>query len=89
MFRAAAALAAGGYRDDVPFAEDFDLWGRIMKAHEVCNLDVPLIDYRQRSDSIMAAAERDAPGPRTQLRRSMARVIRRQLEQELQLHRQR
>jgi len=84
MFRAAAALAVGGYRDDVPFAEDFDLWGRIMKAHEVCNLDAPLIDYRQRSDSIMAAAERDAPGPRTQLRHSMARVIRRQLEQELQ-----
>ena len=83
MFRLTAAVAAGGYRDDRPFAEDFDLWGRIMKAHEVCNLDAPLIDYRQRSDSIMATVEHQGPARMTALRRSMARVIRSNIDQEL------
>ena len=84
MFRTDCAVAAGGYRDDLPFAEDFDLWGRIMKTHDACNLDAPLIDYRQRSGSIMAAIERH-PSTRTSvLRRSMAQVIRRHIEQVLQ-----
>ena len=83
MFRTAAARAVGGYRDDLPFAEDFDLWGRIMAGHEVCNLDAPLVDYRQRSDSIMETVERDGRARAGVLRRSMARVIRRHVEQEL------
>lgn len=84
MFRRDVAVALGGYRDDMPLAEDFDLWERIMAVHDVRNLDEALIDYRESSSSIMssAAASGGATGNPV-LRRSLATVIARHVAAEL------
>jgi glycosyltransferase involved in cell wall biosynthesis len=82
MFRRAAALEAGGYREDVPYAEDFDLWGRLMAAHDVHNCDELLIDYRDWSESIMSGVDRQG-GRSAALRRSLSLLIRRHVEREL------
>lgn len=82
MFRRDVAVALNGYREDVPFAEDFDLWGRIMAVHEVQNLDDTLIDYRESPHSIMSAAARHETAT---VRDSLSRLIARHVAAEVSL----
>jgi len=82
MFRREVALASQGYREDVAFAEDFELWGRIMETHDVHNFEEPLIDYREWGESIMSAAARNQSAT---LRESLGRLISRHVEAELSL----
>jgi glycosyltransferase involved in cell wall biosynthesis len=84
MFRADVAAALGGYREDVPLAEDFDLWGRMMAAHDVRNLEEPLVDYREWPQSIMSNAARDGGATgNAVLRQSIATIIQRHIAAEL------
>lgn len=44
----------GGYDSAYdPFAQDYELWGRIMQSHEVANLDEALVRYRVNDASTM------------------------------------
>lgn len=46
MFRRAEILALGGYRPEFRNAEDYDLWLRVSKFHNLANVGEPLIRYR-------------------------------------------
>jgi glycosyltransferase involved in cell wall biosynthesis len=46
MARRAALIEAGGYRQDFPAAEDYDLWLRLAHLGKFHNLQMPLIAYR-------------------------------------------
>jgi len=46
MLRRNLILSLGGYRADFHNAEDYDLWLRISRAHELANIPVPLLRYR-------------------------------------------
>jgi len=46
MFRKAAYVGAGGYRDDYRTAEDYDLWLRMHRFGRFHVLEEPLVDYR-------------------------------------------
>jgi Glycosyl transferase family 2 len=44
MMRASAVSALGGYRSILPFAEDYDLWLRLMERHQIANIaDIVLL----------------------------------------------
>jgi glycosyltransferase involved in cell wall biosynthesis len=47
-----AALQAGGYRQTLTGAEDYDLWLRLSGQHDVENLPQPLIGLRQHPDQV-------------------------------------
>lgn len=83
-FRRDAVMALGGYDASLPLAEDFDLWGRILRAHAVENMPEALIDYRRVSSSMMTTVEADTAGPRQQqLQEIMTRLIARRIADEL------
>jgi glycosyltransferase involved in cell wall biosynthesis len=46
MFRRSNVLAAGGYRHEFRNAEDYDLWLRLSKHHDLANIPLPLLRYR-------------------------------------------
>jgi glycosyltransferase involved in cell wall biosynthesis len=46
MLRRSAILDLGGYRSAFQNAEDYDLWLRVSKAHDLENIPEPLIRYR-------------------------------------------
>lgn len=46
MLRSAPVLAVGGYRSEFRNAEDYDLWLRLSKHHDLANIPVPLLRYR-------------------------------------------
>lgn len=50
MFRKEAFLAAGGYRQDMPFAQDYDLWLRMTPRFQVANLEELLLIRRVGPD---------------------------------------
>ncbi|MFH1559064.1 MAG: glycosyltransferase [Patescibacteria group bacterium] len=50
MIRKNALIKAGGYRDKYPLAEDFDLWIRLSKNHQLANLQQVLLKYRIHFD---------------------------------------
>lgn len=53
MFRADVVQSCGAYRDETPFAQDYDLWIRVMKAgHDLCNLPCPLLRYRVHKSAL-------------------------------------
>lgn len=84
MFRRDAAATLGGYDETLTLSEDMDFWGRFALRHEVANLDLPLIDYRQWSASMMSSVEGDPRGLRqAELRRTMASLIQRHAASEL------
>jgi glycosyltransferase involved in cell wall biosynthesis len=84
MFRRDPVLALGGYDDSLPLAEDYDLWGRILKTHAAENMPEYLIDYRRVSSSMMTTVESEAAGPKQkQLQEIMARLIAKRLHDEL------
>lgn len=83
MFRAELVRAVGGYDDTLPLAEDYDLWGRMLRRHTVENIDDYLVDYRQSSSSMMGHVEGDAHGDRQrQLRKIMSVLIERRVSAE-------
>ena len=46
MMRKAAVIEAGGYREPLRHAEDYDLWTRLVDRHRLANLSACLLDYR-------------------------------------------
>jgi GT2 family glycosyltransferase len=51
-FRREAVLAAGGYRPEFDFAEDYDLWLRLVEHGRMGNLPLVLLRYRKHLQSI-------------------------------------
>jgi glycosyltransferase involved in cell wall biosynthesis len=49
MFRKSAVTEAGGYREQYPAAEDYDLWRRLVHLGELTNLAEPLL-YKREAD---------------------------------------
>ena len=47
-----AVLDAGGYRGEFRNAEDYDLWLRLARTHELANLGQPLLRYRFSVDGM-------------------------------------
>lgn len=52
VFRKEAFLACGGYLEEERHAEDFGLWGRLVKAGPVIGIPNPLLDFRVHQGSI-------------------------------------
>jgi len=46
MMRRNAVIEVGGYRSFYDFAEDFDLWCRILEKYNISNIDTTLSSYR-------------------------------------------
>jgi glycosyltransferase involved in cell wall biosynthesis len=46
MMRRSVVLEAGGYRGAFKNAEDYDLWLRLARRHELANVPTPLLRYR-------------------------------------------
>ena len=62
MLRREAVLAAGGYDESLRFAQDYDLWLRLSREHELANLPHVLYRYRtslakRHEDQARAAAD--------------------------------
>lgn len=84
MFRLDVARRLGGYDASLAYAEDYELWGRMLQAHAVENLAECLVDYRRWSSSMMTSVETDAAGPRQRLlHQIMASLIERRIIAEL------
>lgn len=54
MFAAAAARAAGGYREEFPCAQDYDFFWRLAEACGAANLPQPLYHYRYGGGAVSA-----------------------------------
>ena len=52
MFRRQSALAVGGYRRELEYQEDYDLWLRMIERFEAAQLPEVLLYYRLSSDSV-------------------------------------
>jgi len=60
MFRKDIILAAGGYDESVRYAQDYDLWSRLMNAgYTFSNINEPLIKYRIHGESITQGAKKE------------------------------
>ena len=55
MYRKSAVLRSGGYTNEFPFAEDFDLWTRISEKFKMENLDSVVLFYRMHSKQISSS----------------------------------
>ena len=55
MIRRGTFEAAGGYRDDFPLVEDFDLWLRLAARGRLANIASPLTDYRRNDTGLSAS----------------------------------
>jgi hypothetical protein len=54
MICARAFRSVGGYRPGLNICEDYDLYVRLIEAHEAANIAEPLVHYRIHSESISA-----------------------------------
>ncbi len=54
MFRAGAARAAGGYREELPCSQDYDFFWRLAESGRAANLSEPLYHYRYTAGSVSA-----------------------------------
>lgn len=52
IVRRAAVLELNGYRSDFKNAEDYDLWLRLVRTHDLANIPVPLLRYRFSVDGM-------------------------------------
>jgi len=54
MFRRVMALEVGGYDEKRLYGpEDYDLWSRLANRGKIAQLDNPLVQYREHSDSLV------------------------------------
>ena len=51
MARRQALIDAGGYTDEFPWTEDYDLWIRLARTGKLHNLEEPLLAYRLHSQA--------------------------------------
>lgn len=58
MMRRQAVINVGGYDDELPVAQDWDLWLRLGESHELANLNIPLYRLRITSESVSARHRR-------------------------------
>lgn len=56
IMRRDAVMAAGGYREEMRHAEDYDLWSRLATRHRLANLPQPLLRYRIHGSQVSWAA---------------------------------
>ena len=76
MFRRDAALDAGGYSDDHPHAEDYDLWCRLLQAgHNLANLPDRLIRYRVHAQAVSTTKQRAQEETRCRIAIAQARTV--------------
>ncbi len=54
IMRRESFLAAGGYREGLRFAEDYDLWLRMAERGRIANLAQPLVRYRMHANGATA-----------------------------------
>jgi Glycosyl transferase family 2 len=54
MFRASAARALGGYREELPCSQDYDFFWRLAQSAGAANLGEPLYHYRYSAHSVSA-----------------------------------
>jgi glycosyltransferase involved in cell wall biosynthesis len=54
LFRAGAARALGGYREEFPSAQDYDFFWRLSDAGGAANLPEPLYHYRYNAGAVSA-----------------------------------
>jgi hypothetical protein len=59
MFNKEKVIKLGGYNSNIAFAQDYDLWTRIMMRYEIAQLPEVLIHLRDHSDHITAKHLRD------------------------------
>jgi glycosyltransferase involved in cell wall biosynthesis len=52
MLRRSMVLDAGGYRGEFKNAEDYDLWLRLARRHQLANVPAPLLRYRFSVDGM-------------------------------------
>lgn len=52
VLRRSPVLAAGGYRAEFRNAEDYDLWLRLSRSHDLANIPEPLLRYRLSPDGM-------------------------------------
>jgi SAM-dependent methyltransferase len=52
IMRRAEVLEAGGYRAEFKNAEDYDLWLRLAREHDLANVPEPLLRYRFSADGM-------------------------------------
>jgi len=74
MFRPAAVIKAGCYRDEFRDAEDLDLWLRLAEIGRIANLPEVVYQYRMLSSSL---SEAEGPMQRNALRRACESAWRR------------
>lgn len=61
MFRKDAILHEGGYDESFRYAQDYDLWSRLLqKGYRFSNIETPLLLYRSHNESITQGKNRDA-----------------------------
>ena len=51
-FRKSVVIKVGRYREEFKFAEDYDLWLRLLDIGELDNLPIPVTQYRQHSGQL-------------------------------------
>ena len=59
IIRADVLRKVNGYNEDLPYAQDFDLWLRIGEIGKLENLREPLIKYRRWADNISSRKKRE------------------------------
>jgi glycosyltransferase involved in cell wall biosynthesis len=59
MIRKKIFEAVGGYRAAFQYAQDYDLWLRLVESHETANLPETLLDYRRHKDQIAAVHDEE------------------------------
>ena len=61
MFRRAVVVdALGGYDESFAWAQDWELWGRVLRRHEAANLPDRLLDYRTHAASVTVRSREPA-----------------------------
>jgi hypothetical protein len=59
MFRRELLLELGGYREDLPVAQDYDLWLRMSHRAAMYKIPEPLVNWRKRSRGISLARQEE------------------------------
>lgn len=58
MIRRSCLIELGGYNEDIPCQDGYDLWLRLTQKFQVYNVNLPLFYYRRHAGSISSAMDR-------------------------------